>query len=803
MTEVSERSIFLQALELKSDDARSEYLADVCAGNVHLRDAVEKLLSAHDRPDNLLDQPLASAPPNGGLNSDSTLLKQIPITEAPGEVIGPYRLMEQIGEGGFGLVFVAEQLKPVRRKVALKVIKPGMDTREIIARFEAERQALALMDHPNIAQVFDAGTTETGRPYFVMELVRGVPINEFCDQHELDLRSRLELFLHVCSAVQHAHQKGVIHRDIKPSNVLVTLHDETAVPKVIDFGVAKALGHSLTDKTIYTRFAAMIGTPLYMSPEQAEMSGLDVDTRSDIYSLGVLLYELLTGSTPIQRERFNSVGLDEVRRIIREEDPPKPSTRLTTIAAAHSTVLSDRQRSPLPLSTAVRGDLDWIVMKTLEKDRVRRYESASELAEDVRRFLTEQPIRARPPSQLYQLQKFARRNRVAIVTVSLIASIMIIATSVSLWMAAVAVSEGREKDNALKEAVRLQREANTAREEIAEFAVRMKEANVLVTSGRAHADAERWAAAYADFTAAIQRQPNYYNAWTERASLEVQLGLWERAAEDYSKAIELGVPVDNPANWGIPQLFLLNGDITSHHKYCVEMLQQAQEQNDSPSISLIRSSVMAQDPPVADPNTLADAAIERLIENEFSLPERLPPPPGPGPPRHSGATGRPGDAAPGGRPPGFPPPSEPRHLAKAFRHPRGASLYTAGVALYRAERYDEAIPKLKEAMKDSHWRARAIATPVLAMAYHRSGDSKAARQAFVDAQTAIEEWTVAIEQGPVGSMPIPWFDWVECLLLNREASILLTGFAPADDPRLRQVQKRAEQVLDSATGLAR
>jgi tetratricopeptide (TPR) repeat protein len=299
----------------------------------------------------------------------------------------------------------------VRRKVALKVLKPGMDTRRVVARFEAERQALALMDHPNIAKVFDGGETAGGRPYFVMELVRGVPITQFCDDHRLTPRQRLELFGDVCKAVQHAHQKGIIHRDIKPSNVLVVSHDGTPVVKVIDFGIAKAVGQRLTDKTVYTQLTQMVGTPLYMSPEQAGMSGLDVDTRTDVYALGVLLYELLTGTTPFDKERLRTAAYDEVCRIIREEEPPKPSTRLSTLGAAASAVSVNRQTDPRHLRQLVRGELDWVVMKALEKDRTRRYESASAFAQDVQRYLHDEPVQAGPPSAAYRLRKFARRHR--------------------------------------------------------------------------------------------------------------------------------------------------------------------------------------------------------------------------------------------------------------------------------------------------------------------------------------------------------------------------------------------------------
>ncbi len=398
---LDEEALFERAVSIASREERALFLAEACLEDEALRQRLERLLAAHDR---------------AGAFMNHRTVTQAPVElgrmEAAGSVIGRYRLLQEIGEGGMGVVYMAEQTEPVTRKVALKIIKLGMDTKQVVARFEAERQALAMMDHPNIARVLDAGATDAGRPYFVMELVRGVPITEYCDKNRLATPARLELFASVCHAIQHAHQKGVIHRDIKPSNVMVTLHDGEPVPKVIDFGIAKATNQKLTEKTLFTNYAQMIGTPAYMSPEQAEMSGLDVDTRTDVYSLGVLLYELLTGVTPFPTKDLLSLGYAEMQRVIAEKEPAKPSTLLSTMQQEDRTVVARNRSSEVAgLSRMCPGDLDWIVMKSLEKDRSRRYDTANALAADIRRFRENEPIVARPPTPIYRFQKAWRRNR--------------------------------------------------------------------------------------------------------------------------------------------------------------------------------------------------------------------------------------------------------------------------------------------------------------------------------------------------------------------------------------------------------
>jgi serine/threonine protein kinase/Flp pilus assembly protein TadD len=501
----SEEEIFEAARQVSDPEQRAAYLRTACGSDEELRQRIGVLLREHENAGEFLDKSPAALSAEAPIGTT----RMVAVTEKSGDRIGHYKLLQKIGEGGCGVVYMAEQEKPFRRRVALKIIKLGMDTKQVVGRFEAERQALALMDHPNIAKVLDAGATETGRPYFVMELVRGIRITDYCDQNSLSTEERLKLFIVVCQAIQHAHQKGIIHRDIKPSNVLVTLHDGVPVPKVIDFGIAKATtDQPLTDKTIFTAFEQFIGTPAYVSPEQAEMGGLDIDTRSDVYALGVLLYELLTGRTPFDPRTLLQAGLDQMRRIIREQEPPRPSTRLSTLDDADlKAVARQRQAEPPRLISIIRGDLDWIVMKCLEKDRTRRFETVSTLALDVKKHLQNEPIIARPPGQLYRLGKFIRRKKLAFAASAVVALGLIIGSSVTIWLVHKSKEARRDKIEADKAQRRLRQE------------IRVRE---LKLHGNDQQAREDWAGAESSY----------------RQAVELQMQMWDGGDTDVARSLD-------------------------------------------------------------------------------------------------------------------------------------------------------------------------------------------------------------------------------------------------------------------------
>jgi len=736
------KTIFGKALEIDSAASRAAYLEAACAGKVALRAEVESLLAALNEAGSYMEGPAAAR--------TIEMPAEPPGTTAPGTVIGQYKLLQQIGAGGMGVVYMAEQAAPVRHKVALKIVKPGMDTREVIARFEAERQALALMDHPNIARVFDGGATETGRPYFVMELVRGIPITDYCDENNLPVHERLELFITVCHAVQHAHQKGIIHRDIKPSNVLVTLHDGRPVPKVIDFGVAKAIGQQLTDKTLFTQFAQMVGTPLYMSPEQAELTGQDVDTRGDVYSLGVLLYELLTGTTPFERVRMKQAALDEIRRMIREEDPPSPSARLSTTAGETQTAVAAHRRvDPRGLNRLMRGDLDWIVMKALEKDRTRRYETANAFAADIGRYLSDEPVEACPPSSAYRFRKFARRNRGVLGAAALVGT-GLIATLIGLLISNGLIREeqGRTREERTR-AVQAQKTSEKRAEQLRQSVLDLQTTHRLMELGRILLAEERWDDAAAAFTRATELIPEYAGPWDARSELYTRVGLFDLAADDLNRAYQL----QQPESWRWMVLAILRlhvGDVAGCHDVSAHMRQQIRETG-TPGFAkdAIRAAVLL-------PGVAAD--FRELVELAQSLVNVEP--------------------------------------ANAYLR------YLLGLAYYRAEQFAQAAAELQEALTLwPAWNAKRIACPVLAMAFHRLGREAEARSALAEAARAIDEWTEQSCRSNnggnwrvhqcVGTFPVPWFDWVECRLYYREAKLLIDDTLPPADPRLHLLQARA------------
>jgi serine/threonine protein kinase/predicted Zn-dependent protease len=539
---IDEKAIFNTARKIADTGARESYLSLACGDDAGAMQRIRDLIQVHNHEGSFLE-----SPPPGIEPTDIR-----PITEQPGDVIGPYKLLQQIGEGGMGTVFMAEQSEPIERRVALKIIKPGMDTQQVIARFEAERQALAMMDHPNIAKVLDAGATDTGRPYFVMELVKGIPITRYCDQQHLSVKERLELFLPVCQAIQHAHQKGIIHRDVKPTNVLVARYDGKPIPKVIDFGVAKATSHRLTEKTMFTKYGQIVGTVEYMSPEQAEFNQLDIDTRSDIYSLGVLLYELLTGETPFDKKRLRSAAFDELLRILREEEPPRPSTRLSS-SQSLPTIAANRKTEAGKLSFLVRRELDWVVMKAMEKERERRYETANGLASDLQRYLNDDPVQACPPSAGYKFRKFVRRNKAAVMGTTLaMAAVLIVAVSLIFGYRGRAEALQTQLEYQKAEAGRIEERILRQQAEEAQQAAEEAEVNArldaLVAEGLRFSTGRSpdLLKAIEKFSEVIERRPGAPQLYLYRGGAYYRSDQLQKAKEDLDHALVLQ-PEDNLA----------------------------------------------------------------------------------------------------------------------------------------------------------------------------------------------------------------------------------------------------------------
>ncbi len=704
-----EEAIFQAALQFSSPEQRVAYLQGACGDDVQLRERIGALLKSHEEAGDFLE----GAPSATGVKK--TIVLSLPLTEKEGDRIGRYKLLQQIGEGGCGVVYMAEQEEPVRRRVALKVIKLGMDTKSVIARFEAERQALAMMDHPNIAKVLDAGATETGRPFFVMELVRGIKITEYCDQNKLSTDERLKLFIQVCHAIQHAHQKGIIHRDIKPSNILVTLHDGVPVPKVIDFGIAKATQGRLTDQTLFTAFEQFIGTPAYMSPEQAEMSGLDIDTRSDIYSLGVLLYELLTGKTPFDSKELLASGLDAMRHTIREREPERPSTRLSTMLNVDLTTAADHRRTDAPkLIHLLRGDVDWIVMKALEKDRTRRFETANGLAVDVQRYLNNEPVAARPPSTLYRLQKLVRRNKTVFAAVGTGVAALILGLALSLYLFIQERAARQRAVAAEQEQARMRHDA----EERVEWADKLTRAGLMLTRGQ-YAEAER-------VVSDVPPHPSMVAFYDVFGLVHARHGDWKVAATNYELVVKL-VPSDHLAYHFLAPLLVQMGEVDAYRRHCGRILNQFAATTD-PAVA----ERMAKDCLILPPSASDLEPINKLVNTAVA--------------------------------------------AGSNNVAWGYIQFVKGLAEYRAGHFANAIEWLKGIpAQKGFWNRAAQTSMVLAMAQYQLNKVDEAR-ATLEAGLLTADRTLSKLNDGLGE---EWNDWIIAHALMREAVSLIQGSSVA------------------------
>ena len=739
-----EKALFDAAKNVADPDARQALLDQTCNGNPALRTRIERLLAVQEPAEeffiiNQVETDEVKVPRNALAVSpagDAASGAEPAFSEGPNAHIGRYKLLQRLGEGGCGVVYMAEQEVPVRRRVALKIIRLGMDTESVIARFGAERQALALMDHPNIAHVLDAGATETGRPYFVMELVRGSKITEYCNEHHLDTRQRLDLFIQVCHAIQHAHQKGVIHRDIKPSNILVSLHDGVAVPKVIDFGIAKATEGPLTNNTVFTAYGQFIGTPAYMSPEQAEMSGLDVDTRSDIYSLGVLLYELLTDRTPFDSKKLMQSGMEEMRRTLREKEPQRPSNLVTTLQKEELTVTALRRHvEPPKLVSLLKGDLDWIVMKTLEKDRSRRYETANGLAMDIQRYLNNEPVVARPPSKFYRLHKLVRRNRVVFASGAAVAAALIIGLGTSTWFFFKERESRREAERGRATEALLRQQAET----------RAKFAQAAALVGQNQFDEADRLVAGISLPESWQGE-SVFRPLGEWAAIQDR---WQRAAQYFTLLMQM----NQMDSWDVASLdgtrtavaLVEAGDRDAYERF---------------SLSLTRRFAGTMDPVVA----------ERAVKNSLLLPADATLLAALAPLADTAAKSVEGNTATG----------EPWGGAIAWR------CVSLALMDYRRGQYAQAVSWGARCLSygDGNPARVATARAVLAMSYHQLGQSENARSELSQCRALIESKLNGGLDAGDGSQGF-WFDWRLGEILLREATSLIgtrhtTGYQPME-----------------------